>query len=71
MHYNAQVHWSTRREIYWIRRELTASRAASVTRKLGAHVVRGAQNGKLNVLALAVSLGALNLPVAIWLLRAG
>lgn len=48
---------------------LAARRAASVTRKLSPHVVRTAQKVNLNVIASAVSLGALTLAVAIWLLR--
>lgn len=50
---------------------LAARRAASVTSKLSPHVVRTAQKVNLNVIALAVSLGALTLAVAIWLLRVG
>ncbi len=50
---------------------LAARRAAAVTRRLSTHVVDRAQRVNLDVLAAAVSLGALTLAGAIWFLPIG
>lgn len=50
---------------------LAARRAAAVTRRLSTHVVDRAQRVNLDVLAAAVSLGAITLAGAIWFLPIG
>jgi putative membrane protein len=47
---------------------LAARRAAAVTKRLSTHVVDRAQRVNLNVIAAAVSLGAITLAGAIWFL---
>ena len=50
---------------------LAARRAAAVTKRLSTHVVDRAQRVNLDVLAAAVSLGAITLAGAIWFLPIG
>ena len=47
---------------------LAARRAAAVTKRLSTHVIDRAQRVNLNVIASAVSLGAITLAGAIWFL---
>ena len=50
---------------------LAARRAAAVTKRLSTHVIDRAQRVNLNVIASAVSLGAITLAGAIWFLPIG
>lgn len=50
---------------------LAVRRAGAVMRRLSPHVVAGARKMNLEMIAAAVSLGALALAIAIWLLPAG
>ncbi len=50
---------------------LAVRRAAAVIRRLNAHVVIGAKRMNLELIALAISLGATALALAIWLLPLG
>lgn len=50
---------------------LAARRAAAVTKRLSTHVVDRAQRVNLNLIASAVSLGAITLAGAIWFLPIG
>lgn len=47
---------------------LAVRRAAAVMRRLDAHVVASARRMNLELIALAISIGALALAIAIWLL---
>ena len=50
---------------------LAARRAAAVIRRLHTHVVVGARKVNIEIIASAVSLGALSLALAIWFLPVG
>lgn len=50
---------------------LAARRAAAVTRRLSPHIVDTARKMNLNLLAVAVSAGAITLAVATWALKIG
>ena len=50
---------------------LAVRRAAAIIRRLNAHVVVGARTMNLELIALAISVGAVALALAIWLLPVG
>ena len=50
---------------------LAARRAAAVTKRLSTHIIDRAQRVNLNLIAAAVSLGAITLAGAIWFLPIG